>query len=186
MCIITVLWEIPAEGNDMDYDTLFLAKDIVIALLTFAVIWAALKIRALKATLAQEKRKRTMPLITLEVNTGDDLGIFLVNDSYCYAKHIRMDDLDVTVDYGFKKRITLKFAPLEVLKPNGRIKLSYRVFDGQYDVTASDALNILNHFSDSPVEMRLRYENIEGSPFAATVAPEKGQYIIKEVTPLQK
>jgi hypothetical protein len=97
-----------------------------------------------------------------------------------------MDDLDVTVDYGFKKHITLKFSPLEVLKPNGRIRLSYRVFDGQYDVTATDALNILNHFSDSPIEMHLRYENIEGSPFAATITSEKNQYIIKEVTPLQK
>lgn len=170
----------------MSYDALFLIKDIIIALLIFGIVWAVLKIRTLKTALGQEKRKRSMPLISLEVNTDDDLGAFLINDSYCYAKNINIDNLNVVVDYGFKKNITLKFASLDLLKPNQRSKLSYRVFDDEYDVTTTDSLNILNHFSDAPVEMRLRYENIEGEPFAATITSIKNKYVIKNVTPLQK
>lgn len=170
----------------MLYDSLYLLKDIVIVLLLFAAFQAVRKVKALEKTLEEEKRKRSMPLITMEVNTDDDLGVFLINDSYCYAKNITVEDLDVVVDYGFKKHIMLKFPPLDVLKPSARIKLKYTVFDDEYDITNTDSVNILNHFTDAPIEMRLRYENIEGGLFAAKIATEKGKYVIKEVTPLQE
>jgi len=168
----------------MLYDSLYLLKDIVIVLLLFAVFQIFRKMKALEETLEQEKRKRSMPLITMDVKTVDDFGVYLINDSYCYAKNIDIEDLDVVVDYGFKKHITLKFPSLDMLKPNARIKLNYRVFDGEYDITSTDSRNILNHFSDAPIEMRLRYKNIEDGPFAATIRSEKNHYVIKEVTPL--
>ena len=170
----------------MLYDSLYFLKDIAIVVLLFATFQAIRKVKSLEKTLEEEKRKRTMPLITMEVNTDDDLGVFLINDSYCYAKNITVEDLDVVVDYGFKKHITLKFPPLDVLKPSARIKLDYTVFDDGYDITNTDSVNILNHFRDAPIEMHLRYENIEGGPFAATIAMEKDKYVIKEVTPLQE
>src|SRR3989338_2587025 len=157
------------EGNAMDYETLFFLKDIIIVLLIFAIVMAMNKIRVLKETLAIEKRKQSMPLITMNVDTKNDIGVFLINDSYCYAKNINIEDMDVTVDYGFKKHLTLKFPPLEILKPGAQMKLNYRVFDEEYDVTATDSVNILNHFSDAPTEMRLRYQNIEGNPFTARI-----------------
>ena len=160
-----------------------IAAVIIIVLLLF-IRRALLKIRELEETLAEEQRKRSMPLLTLEVNTDDEYGVFLINDSYCYAKNITIGDLDVVVDYGFKKHITLKFDSLEMLKPNGRGQLEYRVFDGDYDTTVTDAKNILNHFPDAPIEIRLRYENLEGSPFTSTIIPEKGQYVVKEVIPV--
>jgi hypothetical protein len=162
---------------------LFTIAVIIIAVLVLFIMKCLQTIRDLEETLAEEKRKRSMPLLTLEVNTEDDFGAFLINDSYCYAKNITIDDLDVVVDYGFKKHITLKFEPLEMLKPNARSKLNYRVFDGAYDITSSDSTNILNHFSDAPIEMHLRYENIEGGPFKATIVPERDQYVVKEVIP---
>ncbi len=170
----------------MLYDTVYFMKDIAIVLLLFAVFQSIRKVKALEQTLEEEKRKRSMPLITMEVATDGDMGVFLINDSYCYAKNINIEDMDIVVDYGFKKHITLKFEPLEVLKPSARIKLSYNVFDDGYDTTKTDSLNILNHFTDAPIEMRLRYENIEGGPFAATIGSEKNQYVLKNVTPLQK
>jgi hypothetical protein len=124
-----------------------------------------------------------MPMLNLEVNTKEDYGAFLINDSYCYAKNIHVQNLDVVVDYGFKKHITLKFGDVEILKPNGRVKLNYRVFDGEYDVTAQDSKNILNHFPDSPIEMQLSFENLEGGAFTSTIVPENQGYTIKEVTP---
>jgi len=165
----------------MLYDAVYFIKDIVIILLLFAR-----KVRAVEQTLEEEKRKRSMPLITMEVDTDDDMGVFLINDSYCYAKNIDIEDLDVVVDYGFKKHITLKFKPLEFLKPSARTKLSYNVLDDGYDISNTDSLNILHHFTDAPIEMRLRYENIEGGPFTATIGSEKDQYVIKNVTPLQE
>ena len=170
----------------MPYQMLFLLENLIIITLIFVVIGAIRKIRELQNTLVEEKRKRSMPMLTLEVNTDDDYGIFLINDSYCYARNINIDNLDVIVDYGFKKHITLKFDPLEMLKPNGRSKLNYRVFDDEYETTASDAKNILNHFSDAPIEIHLRYENLEGGPFASTIIPDKDQYVVKEVTSLEE
>jgi len=170
----------------MLYDAIYFIKDIIIILLLFAVFQSIRKVRALEHALEEEKRKRTMPLITMEVDTDDDMGVFLINDSYCYAKNIDIEDLDVVVDYGFKKHITLKFKPLEVLKPSARVKLDYSVLDDGYDISDTDSLNILNHFTDAPIEMRLRYENIEGGPFTATIGSEKDRYVIKNVTPLQE
>ena len=170
----------------MLYDMLYLLKDIVIALLLFATFLSFRKAKDLEQALEEEKRKRSMPLITMEVDTDSDMGVFLINDSYCYAKNIDIEDMDVIVDYGFKKHITLKFKPLEVLKPSARTKLSYNVLDDGYDITNTDSLNILHHFNDAPLEMRLRYENIEGGPFAATIGSEKDRYVIKKVTPLQE
>ena len=170
----------------MLYDALYLLKDIVIVLLLFVTFLTFRKVKALEQTLEEEKRKRTMPLINMEVDTNDDMGVFLINDSYCYAKNIDIKDMDVVVDYGFKKHITLKFKPLEILKPSARIKLSYNVFDDEDDITTDNSFNILNHFTDAPIEMRLRYENIEGNPFLATIGPEKDQYVIKNVSPLQE
>jgi len=92
-----------------------------------------------------------------------------------------LDDRDVVVDYGFKKHIALKVDPIEVLKPNQRVQLHYRVFDGEYDVTTTDAKNILIHFSDAPVKIHLQYENIEGSGFKAVIGPQDNQYITQEV-----
>jgi hypothetical protein len=153
--------------------------------LIFALIGALYKIRALKEILAKEKRKQNMPLLTLEVNTERDRGVYLINDSYCYARNIRFNDLDLVVDYGFKKHLTLKFPPIDMLKPNAKIKLDYRVFDEKYDITSEDSLNILNHFSDAPIKMRLCYENIEGDPFTAILSPQRGRYVTKEITPLR-
>src|SRR3989338_2349591 len=112
----------------MLYDTLYFIKDSIIALLIFALIAALYKIRTLKEALAQEKRKRSMPLLALEINTENDRGVYLINDSYCYAQNIKIQDLDVVVDYGFKKHITLKFPTIDVLKPSAKIKLDYRIF----------------------------------------------------------
>ena len=59
----------------MSFDSLFFIKDIIIALLIFALIATIKKIQELKATLEQEKRKRSMPLINMEVDTEDDKGV---------------------------------------------------------------------------------------------------------------
>jgi len=170
----------------MLYDTVYFLKDIVIVLLLFAVFQYFRKVKTLEQTLEEEKRKRSMPLITMEVDTDKDMGVFLINDSYCYAKNINIEDMDIVVDYGFKKHITLKFKPLEILKPSARMKLSYNVIDDGYDITNTDSLNILNHFNDAPIEMRLKYQNIEGGPFAATIGTENDHYVIKNVAPLQE
>ena len=168
----------------MVYPIFLIIAGGVIVYLLHRLQTAKQTIEEIKRALAEEQRKRSMPMLTLEVNTKEDYGAFLINDSYCYAKNIHVQNLDVVVDYGFKKHITLKLEDVEMLKPNGRIKLNYRVFDGEYDVTTQDSKNILNHFPDSPIEMRLSFENLEGGAFISTIIPENDGYTIKEVTPV--
>jgi hypothetical protein len=168
----------------MVYPIFLVVSGVIIIVLLFFLERAFRKINELERILEDERRKSSMPRLTLEVKTDSDYGIFVINDSYCYAKNITARDLDVILDYGFKKHITLKFDPLDMLKPNGRKKLNYRVFDGDYEASGSDAQNILNHFADAPLQLQLRYENIEGAPFTATILCEKGQYIVKKIAAL--
>jgi len=167
----------------MSYDLNFLIRDVLIGVLAGLLVWAIFKIKQIKRLLAEEKRKRLFPLLMLEVDT-DEVAAYLMNDSYCYAKNVKIDDLNITVDYGFKKRLLLKFEPIDMIKPGQKMPLNYRVWDGAYDITSTDSRNLVYHFSDSNIEMHISYSNMEHAKFSTTISRDKDQYIVKEVKPL--
>lgn len=159
-----------------------LTRDIIIVGLSLLTVLCLLKIRALKKYLAEEKRKRLVPLLSLEIDT-DDFAADLYNDSYCHAHDIQISDLNIKVDVGFKKGLILKFDPIDFLKPNQKKSLTYKVFDGQYDVTSKESINLVIYFRQSDFQMRVSYKNMENDKFEAVIAREGAEFLTKEVTP---
>ena len=140
----------------------------------------------LKILLAEEKRKRTYPLITFDIDRGK-LKAFVKNESYCYAKDLQIDDMVLTADYGFKKDLQLKFAPVLLLRPGGQMELEFKVFDNGFDVTAQTPNSLVLQFKDSPsFKMRMKYKNLEEDAFESTIAWQETQYIVKDVKPVEK
>lgn len=161
----------------------FPVKDIVLGLFSLIIILSLLQVYRLNKRLTEEKRRRIFSLLTLEINP-DQLGAYLYNDSYCYAKNIRIEDADVTTTFGYKKKLRLKFDTIDTLKPDQKAKLNYRVFDGQFDITSADSKNLVVYFENPDFEMHINYSNIENMPFSAIVRREKSHFVIKEAKPL--
>ena len=101
----------------MDIELIIYLELGAIGILIVALLIARSKIKRLQALLEEEKKKRTFPLLVFSINR-DELKAYLKNESYCYAKHVQIDDIDLTVDYGYKKTLKLRFDPILMLKPN--------------------------------------------------------------------
>jgi len=143
------------------------------------------KIKVLRALIDKERKKRTFPLLIFRVDQ-ENLKSYLKNESYCYAKHVIIDDLNLTVEYGFKKNLLLRFDPINLLKPNQELELSYRVFDNDFDVTPGSPDSLVLQFHDNPFTMNLRYENLEAEKFASTIVWDTDEYVVKEVHSLDE
>jgi len=154
---------------------------IIIAVLAAIVVICLSQIKKLKLLIKEERRKRLSPVLMLETEPSTT-SIYLRNDSYCYAKNIHIDDVKLTVDMGFKKHLQLKFEPDKfMLKPDEKAKLTYRVFEDQYDITSADSPNLIHYFACSNMEMRLSYNNIEDTFFTAVIVNDKKNFVLKEV-----
>ena len=156
-----------------------------IGILVAAVVKLLTEKNTLKTLLAEEKRKRTYPLLTFEVDRSK-LKAYLKNESYCYAKDVHIDDMTITADYGFKKDLHLKFDPIVLLRPGGVTELEYKVFDNGFDVTTQSPDSLVLQFKDSPsFKIHMRFKNLEEEGFESTVAWQESQYVVKEVKPLE-
>jgi len=154
---------------------------VFISLTAFLI--ASAKIRKLEEQLEEEKRKRTFPLLTFNVNR-DDLKVYLTNDSYCYARNITFDDMNITADLGFKKHLTVKFDPIDMLKPNQQVQLNYNISDGEYDLTDQSPDSVVLQFHNKDFNLHILYQNLEEDKFISTIAWQKNQYVTKEAKPL--
>lgn len=169
----------------MDYQLLFYISLGLIGMLAVILLNAIGKIKKLRALLEEEHKKRTFPLLVFRVDR-EAIKAYLKNESYCYAKEITIDDLELTVEYGFKKKLLLRFDRINMLKPNQEIKLSFRVFDNEFDVTSQSPDSLVLQFHDNPFTMHLTYANLEDEKFRSTIVWDSGEYAVKEVRPLNE
>lgn len=150
------------------------------AVLALGLILSLFRIRNLSRRLEDEHRKRSLPLLVFGMDSIET-GLYIKNDSYCHARDIRIEDFTVIVDYGFKKKLRLQFDPIEMLKAQGKVVLSFKVFDGPHEVMRSDT--ILAHLLADSFEARLRYRNLENVEFLSVVAKDKKGFTIKQAGP---
>jgi len=169
----------------MDYQLFFFITIGISGMLAIMLINAGSKIKALRRLLEEERKKRTFPMLILRVDKNE-LKAYLKNESYCYAKQIAIDDLDLTVEYGFKKKLMLRFDTIPMLKPNQEIKLAYRVFDNEFDVTPHSPDSLVLQFHDNPFTMHIGFENLENEKFRSTIVWQDSDYMVKEVRPLDE
>ncbi len=155
----------------------------------FAIVFLNGKIRGLESVIASlrkaleyEKLRGRCPYLTLERDT-EEYKLMLTNDSYCYAKNVQVHDAPMIVDVGFQKRLTLKFDPIQMIKPHSSARLHYKAFDGDLDVTNNDPGKLIHYFPNSGLELTVTCQNMEGDPFREVIINEKDKFIVREVKP---
>lgn len=156
-------------------------QDLAIGILSIALVVAGVIIFRLRGRLREEIRKSHFPLLVV-MREASDRRVYLQNDSYCYAKNIRIADVQLTVDYGFKKIVTLKFYPIDMLRPGEKALMHYRVFDGEHEVHVDKAVYLLSNNAVPGIEIFVDYENLENISFKVTSGYRSGQFHIKETT----
>ncbi len=156
-------------------------QDFAIGILLIALAAVGVIIFRLRDRLHEEIRKSHFPLL-IALRDASDRRVYLQNDSYCYAKNIRIADVQLKVDYGFKKNVTLKFYPIEMLRPGEKVLMHYRVFDGEDEVHVDQVVYLLSNNADPSVEVFVEYENLENITFKVTLGYRSGQFYIKGTT----
>ena len=151
----------------------------IIGVLIILLILTLVKIRHLKNSLITESKKRLLPLFSLETKS-DEAGIYLKNISYCYAKDIKIEDMEIVIDFGFKKRLLLKFDPIDDLREDETVKINFKIFDGEFEDRTTPPDNLVNYFRHSDFEMKINYSNVENVTFSEIISCDKENFYIKE------
>ncbi|MCK5581057.1 MAG: hypothetical protein KAJ18_07260 [Candidatus Omnitrophica bacterium] len=156
-----------------------LAKDITIISLLVGIFTCMAVIQNLKKALHIEKHKRTVPLLAIKIS--DYEGCFLLkNTSQCPAKNIRVQDINITVDYDFKKDITLTFPSIPDLNPDEEKPLIYQAYDGRHKIPPEKNKEFFALLSNQTFSWNFHYSNLEGIPFTAIIEQTKNQFHLKE------
>lgn len=155
-------------------------REMIIGILFIALTLSIKKNIGFKKKLIEEYQKRVCPLLDLSIEKNSSLA-FLVNNSKCIAKDIKIEDMVIYIDYGFKKELILKFEPISQLKPLEKIQFVYHVFDKGYDITSSNSKSLVHHFITSDIEMHLSYSNIENVLFRSIIGIRNGQFEILKI-----
>ena len=103
-------------------------KDLALLLLIILLIRLVAYIFHLKKELIKAQKAQNTPFFDLEINS-EEIGLFIINSSNCFAKNIRIEAVDFVADVGFKKHLKLVFEPIESLKVSQREKLKFRVLN---------------------------------------------------------
>ena len=169
----------------MDFINQITFKDIFILLLLVAVLRSIAHIMQLKNDLKIAKKAQITPFLNIEINS-DEIGLFLINNSNCYAKNIGIATVDFIANVGFKKHLKLVFEPIQSLQVSQRKKLNFKVFDNDADITNSKSKNIVNYFKGSETTIKIRYSNIENKEFISTLEIKNNSFQIKDVRPFSE
>ena len=156
--------------------------DRVINVLLLLLLLSIFEILRLRRLLRKEKARALVPILILELDPKD-LGLYLKNKSAYPAKDIVFDRLWVQVLTDFTKRLTFAFDPVDFLNSQERVRLNYKVFDGQYPIGPSESSTLVPHLSQADFELRLRYANMANVIFNATLMNKKQKVGIKEILP---
>lgn len=160
-------------------------KDIILILEFLIATFFYLTTKKLQKKLKDEQIKRTYPILSVSINTNEP-AIYLENNSYCYAKEIKIEDTELVVDMGFKKHLLLKFKEIDLIKPHEKEKLTFSVYDGEYNITSAESNNLIHNFSTCLLALKISFNNIENVEFTETIENIKKEFVVKEIKPKEK
>lgn len=158
---------------------------VLITLLSLHLEQYKKEVRTLSTALVKEKRKRNIPVLTLDMD-WDKRALHILNDSYCYAKNIVFEEVKLIISIGFQKHLNLCFNSIELLKPGERTALSFKVFDHGHNITSADSPNLVYYFPDTKLTFRIHYQNIEKDNFTTTIVNEGKQFTVEAANPLDE
>jgi len=154
----------------------------LIALLLITLVSAFTKIQELKSALVEEKNKRLLPVLLLEIHT-DSAEITLFNDSQNAAKDIRIHDLILDLKYEHQKTVKIEFDPIELINPQQKAALNFKVFDNGFQMRNILPHTLIGHFLAASFEMVMDFQNMESTPFREVLVKKDHKIYIQEVTP---
>ncbi|MEW6100717.1 MAG: hypothetical protein AB1481_00265 [Candidatus Omnitrophota bacterium] len=163
----------------------FEVKDLIIFLALVILVICLRQIRKLKKTLAAEIQKRLLPLLSPEIVISKDWkenGLYLKNDSYFIAQHIKIEDVTVVIDdYGFKMTHIIKFGEVDYLKPNESKRLDFKIFNKEGDFQANVTESAVPHLVSPAFSLKVSYANIEGVRFFVTYLKKREKFLIQKI-----
>ena len=160
-------------------------QETIILILGVIVVLCLIEIFDLKKLLIKEKKKRLIPLVNLEIDTTD-ANLYLKNHGDGPVTNITFEVCQVTLEYEFKKELTLKIERVPMLLPGQRYKLQFQVFEKDYNITPSVKRSFATNLLNSSFSLPLYCTNMEGIPFRVIIVKEKNRFSIQEVKPVEK
>jgi len=141
---------------------------------------AVIEIIRLRIVLHRQKQRMVIPVIELEPSLADT-ELYLSNNSACYAKAITPEDIQVTLDYGFKKTFRVRFSPIEKLAPQEKVPLTYTIFDGEFRIEADNLNPLKAQLAVASFTLRLSYTNMENIRYRSVIVKNKDKASIQEL-----
>ncbi len=155
----------------------FSLKDWLIAITLLILMFCIIEIRKLKKTIAKETQKRLIPQLNLEFNSDiqhKTAGFHLKNESFFLARNITIKDIELILsDFGFKKTIILKFKDINLLRPEEKIQLEFKVFDINGEPLPEVTEKIIPHLISPSFKIKIYYSNVENLKFCAVFLKTK-------------
>lgn len=155
-------------------------KDWLIGITLLILVFCILEIKKLKKTITKEAQKRLIPQLDLEFNHNiqeKTAGLHLKNKSFFLARDITIKDtrLDLS-DFGFKKTIILRFENVNLLRPEEKIQLNFKVLDINEEPLPDVTEKIIPHLISPSFELRIYYSNVENLNFCAVFLKTKDTF----------
>lgn len=120
--MMTLPWDIP-----IPIITHALSLIIILVLLTILQRQRA-QIRQLRFQIQKEQRRRETPFLNFIIDRHS-LALRLINEGDIMVKHIEIEEITTVVDVGFQKTLTLKFKPIDQLKPGDSALLELMILE---------------------------------------------------------
>jgi|GEM_PF-3816220 len=102
---------------------------IILALLTMLHRQRA-QIRQLRFLIKKEQQRRETPFLNFIIDR-QSLALRLINDGDVMVKNIEIEEITTVVDVGFQKTLTLKFKPIDQLKPGDSVLLELMILENE-------------------------------------------------------
>jgi len=160
-------------------------KDLLIIILSTLLLVTLIIIIFLVITIGRERYRKMVPLLTFLVDY-DTSGLYLKNISGYPAKNITVKDLEVVLEEDFRKTLTVKFEPIDLLVTNDIAKLNFLIYDGAYKLINIQPDKLVAHLRATALHIQLQYFNLGSIKFESTIVKEKGtsKFVIEKTVPL--
>ncbi|PIQ88645.1 MAG: hypothetical protein COV72_07265 [Candidatus Omnitrophica bacterium CG11_big_fil_rev_8_21_14_0_20_42_13] len=159
-------------------------KNLIFAL-SLITIFCLLYIIRLKLQLKNEIQKRLYPQLDFELihnPENNDYGFSIENSSPFTVKNIILQDLGaVLTDFGFEKKVLLRFKPIELIKPKEKLRLKYEVFDREETLLSNIGENIIIHLVNTPLKISVNYSTMQDRTLHASYHKKADKFYLEKI-----
>lgn len=168
----------------------FGVKDWLLVLGALIILLCLLEIERLRALFELELKKRLVPQLNLELITDSKIGengFFLKNEGFLIARNIKFDPVFWEMaDLGFPVKLILKFADIDFIRSNEKIKIDFEIFDEDKKPRPDIADKVLFHLIRPSFKIKVNYSNIEDIAFSAVFDKKRTKFLLEKIETLKQ